>query len=205
MTFRAVPLARLLAALLLALGGFSFAAWALEPKDAEPTDPDYKLQGEYAGSVKLPDGEQPIGVQVIALGKGKFKAVAYVGGLPGDGWDQSPKRSADGELKDGAVVFAGDKHLGSLKDGLLTISVGGVKIAELKKVDRTSPTLGAKPPEGAVVLFDGTSPDKFEGGRMTEDGLLLQGVTSKPSSAAARCTSSSRRRSCPRLGIRARQ
>ena len=156
------------------------AAVALEPKDAEPTDPDFKFQGEYAGAVKLPDGEQPIGVQVIALGKGKFQAVAYVGGLPGDGWDRSPKKSAEGELKDGAVGFAGDQHLGSLKDGVLTITVGGVKIAELKKVDRTSPTLGAKPPEGAVVLFDGKSPDQFEGGRMTEDGLLVQGATSKP-------------------------
>lgn len=46
------------------------------------------------------------------------------------------------------------------------------------KVQRTSPTMGAKPPEGAVVLFDGTSADKFSGGRMTPDGLLMEGATS---------------------------
>jgi hypothetical protein len=29
------------------------------------------------------------------------------------------------------------------------------------------------------VLFDGSTADKFEGGRMTEDGLLMEGATSK--------------------------
>jgi hypothetical protein len=48
-----------------------------------------------------------------------------------------------------------------------------------QKVNRKSETMGAKPPAGAVVLFDGTSADAFTGGRMTEDGLLEQGCTSK--------------------------
>ena len=67
-----------------------------EPKDAEPTGPDYAVQGEYVGEVFTQAGNAPIGVQVVALGKGKFKAVGYLGGLPGDGWDRSPRRASEG-------------------------------------------------------------------------------------------------------------
>ncbi len=35
------------------------------------------------------------------------------------------------------------------------------------------------PPDDAVVLFDGSTAETFEKGRMTEDGLLLPGCTSK--------------------------
>ena len=65
-----------------------------EPKDAEPTGPDYAVQGEYVGEVFTQAGNSPIGVQVVALGKGKFKAVGYIGGLPGEGWDRSPRKSS---------------------------------------------------------------------------------------------------------------
>jgi len=167
-------------ALLMAL---AVAAHAAEtgtpaPKDAAPTDPAFAAQGEYVGEIVTLEGAKKLGVQVIALGGDKFHAVGYFGGLPGDGWDGSDKKESDGEMKDGVVTFAAPEHTATIKDGALTITVAGATLGSLAKANRTSPTLGAKPPQGAVVLFDGSTPDKFQKGRVTEDGLLMQGVTS---------------------------
>ena len=55
--------------------------------DAKSAGPEYALQGEYKGLVDIGGGEEEFGVQIVALGDGKFKLVAFQGGLPGDGWD----------------------------------------------------------------------------------------------------------------------
>lgn len=147
--------------------------------DSKKADGDFAIQGEYVGTIPEDGSDLKIGVQVIALGSGKFRAVGYRGGLPGDGWDGGDKHEAEGELKDGGVTFKTDEASAEIRDGLMTIrNADGDKIGECKPTVRKSSTLGAKPPEGAVVLFDGSTAENFVGGKLDGD-LLVQGVTSK--------------------------
>lgn len=155
-----------------------FAATA-DPAEAAK-DPDFGLQGEYVG--ELPDGK--VGVQVIALGDGKFEAVLRKGGLPGEGWDGGERETTTGERsEDGSVTFTKDAISAVLKDGTITAtSAEDANLGiTLTKVERESPTLGAKAPEGAVVLFDGSEASvetHWKEGK-TENGLLTQGALSK--------------------------
>lgn len=149
--------------------------------DPATAGPDFQMQGEYTGQIRADDGQLiDFGAQIIALGEGKFQGVGYRGGLPGAGWDQSERILADGQRKGEAVVFetaAGQRA--ELRDGVIqVIDADGSVLGTLKRVERRSPTLGAKPPVGAVVLFDGTSAENFKGGRTTPDGLLMEGATS---------------------------
>lgn len=149
--------------------------------DPAEAGPDYAIQGEYLGEVQSDDGPKKVGVQVIALGEGKFVATAYVGGLPGEGWERGQERfQVEGKTSNGVTVFKGERGEGRIANGVLTVyNTGGQKTGELKRVERASPTLGQKPPEGAIVLFDGTSLNAFEGGTLTPDGLLLSRPTAR--------------------------
>ena len=138
--------------------------------DPAKAGPDFAIQGEYLGEI----GGEKWGGQVIALGDGKFRGIGYKGGLPGEGWNRGDERkSSEGQWEGDAVVIKGDDHDAKIKDGVITIAdSAGTKLGELKKVDRKSPTLGAKPPAGAIVLFDGTSADQFNNGKLIEGNLL---------------------------------
>ncbi|MGY8767777.1 MAG: 3-keto-disaccharide hydrolase [Pirellulales bacterium] len=144
--------------------------------DPEKVDADYAFQGEYSG--KLGEKQTKFGVQVIALGKGKFHSVAYPGGLPGDGWNREDKIESDGTLENGIVSFTAEEGSAVLSDAAFTIyDASKTKVGELQKVNRESPTMGKKAPEGAVVLFDGTNADAWIKGKV-ENGVLVQGTTS---------------------------
>ena len=148
--------------------------------DAAQAGPDFAVQGDWVGTAPYKGKDVKYGVQIIALGDGKFHGVGYYGGLPSDGWDTKTKLEADGQTQDGVTVFKRNDSTSTYKDGEVTIRNNeGKVLCIFHKVQRTSPTLGAKPPAGAVVLFDGTSADKFADGRMTADGLLMEGATSK--------------------------
>ena len=159
--------------------------WSLRIAAAEddadpPSDVAFAVQGEYAGKVTRSKGQPAVGVQVIALANDSFRAVYFPGGLPGAGADTVHGRILDGKKTVTAVSFQhGDETL-SLHEGVLTVmNAQSEPIGKLDKVHRRSSTLGAKPPSGAIKLFDGKNADQFAGGKMTEDGLLMPGATSK--------------------------
>lgn len=160
----------------------NYVAVAKGPVYTDPSQagPDFAIQGEYTGTLHLNEGDVRVGVQVIAMGKGQFQAVAYLGGLPGDGYNGDETHKSDGKLVDGKAVFTFEQATATIQDGVLKArDLDGYALGELKKVTRKSPTLGKKPPEGAIVLFDGTNVDAFQKGRLSDDGVLMQGVTSK--------------------------
>jgi hypothetical protein len=102
--------------------------------------------------------------------------------LPGDGWKKELlKYQAEGKREGDVVRFSLlGQGSGELTSDSLTIKMNdGLVIGDLPKVVRKSPTLGKKAPENAVVLFDGSTADQFNNGRMNDDKLLMEGVTSK--------------------------
>ncbi|TWT31987.1 3-keto-disaccharide hydrolase [Blastopirellula retiformator] len=149
-----------------------------KPKEAGV---DYQIQGEYVGKLVINGNEVPFGAQVIALGNGEFDGVGYPGGLPGEGWSRGMEtHKAQGKLKDGVVTMEGDHGKVTIADGMITVyTTDGDKIGTLKKTVRKSPTLGAKPPKGATVLFDGSNTDAFEKGQIVQDNLLLADTYTK--------------------------
>ena len=150
---------------------------ALTQKNA---DDDFKFQGEYSGTIETENGDLKYGIQVIAKGAGQFDAVGYPGGLPGDGWNGTDKVFGAGKREGDTLKLVGEHGLGIVNNnGLAITNLNGDERGKLKKVLRKSTTLGMKPPTGAVVLFDGSSTKEFPGGKMTKDGLLIQGVTSQ--------------------------
>ena len=72
-----------------------------------------------------------------------------------------------------AITFTGEGWTGSIQRSHFTGSKGGDNF-DLQHVTRVSPTLGAAPPSGAVVLFDGHNFDAWakKAGKewLTEDG-----------------------------------
>ncbi len=110
--------------------------------------------------------EGRLSAQVIAEGKGEYRAV-----LKADDIGEAPpaKGVMEGATKEDKVEFKGTIDVGAANGGICEIwgQIVGEKFTgrysgpgrqgrfEMKKVVKVSPTLGAKAPRDATVLFDG--------------------------------------------------
>ena len=83
---------------------------------------------------------------------GKFSVVFLPGGLPGAGGDPRKIVRAAAATVAGKTTITGTWS-GQIAEGKLIGKTAGGDAFTLKRVDRKSPTIDAKPPEGAVVLL----------------------------------------------------
>ena len=114
-----------------------------------------RFMGDWEGRLRRADGgEATVVAQVIALGDGLYQANL----LPGFDLRVEPLGVWEGRLTEARVVF-GEK--GTIEGETFSGTLPGVEggAFTLQKAVRLSPTLGASPPEGAIVLFDGASLD----------------------------------------------
>ncbi len=116
----------------------------VDPETAAREHPDFLLQGEYLGDIQA----AKVGLQVADLDEGKFLVTRYQGGLPGAGGDPSKVES---KLLD--------------RGALQVLLASG-----FKRVERVSPTMGKKAPEGARIIFAGSPGEAVSGS--IKDGLL---------------------------------
>jgi hypothetical protein len=147
-----------------------------------PLDDDFFLQGEYSGAIASTGfATGQVGVQVIALGKGKFEAVEFSGGLPGNGGDIKTRRKYTGQKSTaGTVELSGGPHRLTLRRGSIAVKDdSGKSLGVLRKTQRASQTLRAAPPPGAKVLFFGRDARQFTKGSVTPDHLLVAGANTK--------------------------
>ena len=163
---------------LLSLLPLSMVAFAQEKKAPEDTflepeaaGPDFAVQGEYVG--------ENCAAQVIALGDGKFHIVGWSKGLPGAVKDIEKKVELDAERAGDKVAFDSEGWKGAIEGGQIHGTNKDGQSWDLRRIVRESPTLGAKAPPGAVVLFDGINADAWQGGHMDERKLLQAGTKSK--------------------------
>ncbi len=148
------------------------ASTSTEPENANP---EYRTQGEYEGTA----GADKIGVQVVANGEGQFDVSFLAGGLPGAGWDQKNRTTSKAVSADGKTAVSGGGITATIAGGKITGKTGKGADILARKIVRESPTLGAKPARGAIILFDGTNADAFEDGHLDERHFLASGTQTK--------------------------
>ena len=162
------PSFAILASVLTGLGTLHAAKKgnAITDPAAAAKDPDFAIQGEYAASAEIGKDAGGHGLQVVALGDGKFQAALYKGGLPGSGAASNEFVLLKGETEgDKTTLKAGGGETVVITGDTATGTKGDKKLFVYDRVERKSPTLGKAAPRNAKVLFGGKKIDRFSEGK----------------------------------------
>jgi len=117
------------------------------------------VQGLYEGARTDSGGSHKFEARVVALGKGAYKVFIREAGKDG----AVTKVELDGKTEGQAVTFSGtygNACKASYADGAIKGTCGKDGKVQMKRIERVSPTMGAKPPAGAIVLIDGKNFDE---------------------------------------------
>lgn len=153
-----------------------------QPATADPAkDPEYAFMGEFEGPVFSGSSVyERLAVQVRPLAEGEFQAIQYQGGLPGEPlYRGNPVKLVGKRWEKFLVLSGGPFAIFVEPQQCLVLDQQGQRVGRLERVQRQSPTLGAKPPKDALVLFNGKDTSQFTVGQMTKDGLLMEGADMK--------------------------
>ena len=131
------------------------------------------IYGNYQGTYKTNCNQTgDIFAQVIAESKSEYKVIIRVGkndksALGGVLYGEGDENSAGflGRIDIGYDAGGAYKLEGKIEEGIFTGQISGGDLTgtvELKRVIKKSPTLGKKPPENAIVLFDSTNLDQWK-------------------------------------------
>lgn len=155
-----------------------------KPKDVkvaihpDQAGPDWAIQGEYFGETPA---QTKLGAEVVARGNGNFLVNFLPSGLRGEGGDYAKHVAAQAKTEDGKVLAASKdgKWTATIAQGTIIGKTADGQSFVLQKIIRQSKTLGMKPPNGAVVLFNGTNADEWNKGQIVDGNLLGNGTVSK--------------------------
>jgi hypothetical protein len=146
------------------LAGVQYAMGDLEADDEPLGNPDMIGIGDWQGTRRTADGATDMVAQVIALGDGRYRANL----LPQFDSREPAIAVLQGVRDKATVVYSataddGTRWQAVVADDTFSGSAAGPGACEfeLKHVVRESPTMGAEPPGGALVLMDGTNLDQW--------------------------------------------
>ena len=152
------------------------------PSDVDQKDADGTDSNAPGASGKTSNGSELLAIQIRPTGADTFDALSYRGGLPGTPNCRLQAVTPYVGLRNGeTLILSGGKQAIFVDaEGCTLVNSKGQLVGRLNRVVRRSPTMGATPPQDAIVIFDGGATDAFLEAEVNDAGYLKHGATIMP-------------------------